>query len=239
MYTCKSILVQTWCHPRLTDYSFSITCCVSSRCHPSHKHIHTRFYCLNTCVFNLTGVCWTVCCLTYTTCSTVHIHSFHKKYIFVYTAFTIYNRAVAGTSGWMDVFVTNDLQCPQSTRNPLIIQHSHHNVSCIHISACPPAAWSSLIGLFGHQSPFDSPLQLPVHPFCQRSRPRCVTHTIGLMALLQEAEPFLLSYTVITAASVTSPLSCLFPANVHSTECHHNPPRNTWRTERWLYTGSF
>lgn len=50
--------------------------------------------------FNLTGVCWTVCGLTYTTCSTVHIHSFHKKYIFVYTAFTLsYNRAVTGTSG--------------------------------------------------------------------------------------------------------------------------------------------
>lgn len=51
-------------------------------------------------VFNLTGVCWTVCGLTYTTCSTVHIHSFHKKYIFLYTAFTLsYNRAVTGTSG--------------------------------------------------------------------------------------------------------------------------------------------
>lgn len=33
--------------------------------------------------------------------------------------------------------------------------------------------------------------------------------------------------------------SLLFPANVHSTECHHNPPRNTRRTQRWLYTGSF
>lgn len=54
--------------------------------------------------------------------------------------------------GWMLFFVTNDLQCPQSPRNPLIIQHSHHYVSCIHISVCPPAAWSRFIVLFGHQS---------------------------------------------------------------------------------------
>lgn len=55
--------------------------------------------------FNLTGVCWTVYGLTFTTCSTVHIHSFHKKYIFVYTAFTLsYNRAVTGTPGFFIFF---------------------------------------------------------------------------------------------------------------------------------------
>lgn len=80
--------------------------------------------------FNLTGVCWTVCCLTYTTCSTVHIHSFHKKYILVYTAFTIsYNRAVAGTCVWMNVFVTM-MQCPQNTSDPLIIQQCHPIIMC-------------------------------------------------------------------------------------------------------------
>lgn len=190
-------------------------------------------------VFNLTGVCWTVCCLTCTSCSTVHIHSCHKKYIFVYTAFTIsYNRAVAGTSVWMDVFVTNDSQRPQNTSNPLIIQQSHHRVSCIFTSRrafCSPAAWSGLIGLFGHQSLFDSPLQLPVHLFCQRPRPRRVTHTIGVhVTLLREAVDMPshffcpLQSSSQPPASVTSSLS--FPANAHSTECRHNsPPHQTPR----------
>lgn len=46
-----------------------------------------------------------------------HSH-LHKKYIFVYTAFTIsYNRAVAGTPVWMDdvlllLSVTHDLRFP-------------------------------------------------------------------------------------------------------------------------------
>lgn len=72
--------------------------------------------------FNLTGVCWTVCGLTYTTCLTVHIHSFHKKYIFLYTAFTLsYNRAVTGTSGFSGgKFATKKSSClpPQCTAFP-------------------------------------------------------------------------------------------------------------------------
>lgn len=93
-------------------------------------------------------------CLTYTTCSTVHIHSFHKKYIFVYTAFTIsYNRAVAGTSVWMDVFVAMICSIRKtkavllSYSNPNIMHHIIHNSSCI----CSPAAICWAI------SPFESP----------------------------------------------------------------------------------
>lgn len=70
--------------------------------------------------FNLTGVCWTVCGLTYTTtCSTVHIHihSFHKKYIFVYTAFTLsYNRAVTGSSGCSRFLVFFKFATKESSR---------------------------------------------------------------------------------------------------------------------------
>lgn len=52
--------------------------------------------------FNLMECAEPICCLTYTTCSTVHIHSFHKKYIFVYTAFTLsYSRAAGGASSRM------------------------------------------------------------------------------------------------------------------------------------------
>lgn len=121
--------------------------------------------------FNLTGVCWTVCCLTYTTCSTVHIHSFHKKYIFVYTAFTIsYNRAVAGTCVWMDVFFfcENDLQRPQNTSDSFFIIQaipSHHNASCVHISSFvfSPAAWSGLtLSIRPSVSVWFAFLQLPV-----------------------------------------------------------------------------
>lgn len=148
---------------------------VSPQCHPSqspqtHSHMYNVKYRCVGFFFNLNGVCRTVCCLTYTTYSTVHIHSFRKKYIFVYTAFTIsYNRAVAGMSGWMDAFfvcVTDDLQCPQSPRNPLIIQHSRHYVSCIHISACPPAAWSRFICfVWPSVLQLDSLLRLPVRLF--------------------------------------------------------------------------
>lgn len=94
---------------------------------------------LNMSVFNLNGVCWTVCCLTYTTFSTVHVHSFHKKYIFVYTAFTISNnRAVAGTSVWMDAFVTKWLSSVHKIQAILIIiiQRSHRNVYMCFTSRC-------------------------------------------------------------------------------------------------------
>lgn len=149
MYTRESIPVQTAIQDQLQFSNHMPP--VSTSCRPSQSpQIHSHsFLLLNMSVFNLTGVCWTVCCLTYTTCLTVHIHSFHKKYIFVYTAFTIsYNRAVAGSSVWKDVFCDKWIECPQNTSNPLIIQQSHHNVSCVHISACvcSPAAWSGLVG---------------------------------------------------------------------------------------------
>lgn len=53
------------------------------------------------------------------------------------------------------------------------------------------------------------------------------------------AKPFLPSFTVIITASCPcnflsfSP-SLSFPANVHSTECHHNPPAD--REGKWLHT---
>ena len=98
-------------------------------------------------------MCWTVCCLTYTTYSTVHIHSFHKKYILVYTAFTIsYNRAVAGTSVWMDIFVTM-MQRPQNASNQLIIQRHYPIIICrvftshcvLRVFSCSPGAVSLVI----------------------------------------------------------------------------------------------
>lgn len=122
----------------------------------SHQSLQTHsrnLLLLNTSVFNLTGVCWTVCCLTHTTCATVHIHSFHKKYIFVYTEFTIsYNRAVAGTSVWMDGIFFFFFMCVrqmicrvhQNTSNPLIIQPSHRIVFT-------SAAESRLLVYSGHQ----------------------------------------------------------------------------------------
>lgn len=68
--------------------------------------------------FNLMECAEPICCLTYTTCSTVHIHSFHKKYIFVYTAFTLsYSRAAGGASSRM-------YGRPQNTSDP-----SRHYVS--------------------------------------------------------------------------------------------------------------
>lgn len=132
--------------------------------------------------FNLTGVCWTVCCQTCTTCSTVHIHSLHKKYIFVYTAFTIsYNRAVAGTSVWMDVLVMTFYSVHRITE-PLIIQRckipSHNNVSYLHIwSSTPsPTAVAALIGLYTGQSR----IRLCSCPSVL-SRPLCVVHITGLL----------------------------------------------------------
>lgn len=88
--------------------------------------------------FNLTGVCWTVYGLTFTTCSTVHIHSFHKKYIFVYTAFTLsYNRAVTGTPGFFIFFFFFYLR----RRNPFT---RRYNAPCTAFPSrrAPPAAWS-------------------------------------------------------------------------------------------------
>lgn len=98
MYMCESIFFSKHSTSIQDRVQFSNhTPSVAPSCHPSQSpQIYSHsFLLLNMSVFNLTGVCWTVCCLTYTTCSTVRIHSFHKKYIFVYTAFTIsYNRAV-------------------------------------------------------------------------------------------------------------------------------------------------
>lgn len=73
--------------------------------------------------FNLTGVCW-IHLLSHIynllNCSHIHIHSFHKKYIFVYTAFTLsYSRAVRGTSLCM-------YGRPKNTSDP-----SHHYVSYV------------------------------------------------------------------------------------------------------------
>lgn len=118
-------------------------------------------------VFNLTEVCGTVCCLTYTTCSTVHIHSFHKKYIFVYTAFTIsYNRVVAGTS--VSMFSENFSQCPQNTSDPQSYSNetpSHNYMPHFYIqSRSSPAASSILIGYPAVSlSGFDSPSNLSIH----------------------------------------------------------------------------
>lgn len=174
--------VHVWKHFKLKTTIFqSHAICFPFIPVPTNTVYSQRF--LNTSVFNLTEVCWTVCFLTYTTCSTVHIHSFHKKYIFVYTAFTIsYNRAVAGTSVRMDAFffffLTKYLQCPQNTSNPVIIQQTHPiiMIMCSHLSmfALPQLGairTSHLIILCSCLSRL----------FRQRPRPCRVIHTIGLV----------------------------------------------------------
>lgn len=168
--------------------------------------------------FNLTGVCWTVCGLTYTTCLTVHIHSFHKKYIFLYTAFTLsYNRAVTGTSGFSG---GGDLR----QRNPLA---SRHNASWTAFPSrlAPPATrsgrvwviWPSVFNRFSLSAACRSGLwgggvgPAAPSPIVREAAgtPRCCA-----CPLLSPSQPP--RNHLVTLA--------LFPANVRSTECHRSPP---------------
>lgn len=135
--------------------------------------------------------------------------------------------------------MTNDLQRPQNTSNPLIVQQAHPIFMCHAFTStpcvCSPAARRGLVGLFEHQSPFDSPLQLPVpsvSPAADAPAP-CVTHAAGpLGTSLQEAADTPSHFSCPLPSFTTA--SCLcnflslspsrFPANVHSTEYRRNPP---------------
>lgn len=155
-------------------------------------------------------------CLTYTSCSTVHIHSFHKKYIFLYTAFTVsYNRAVTGFPyGRFFFLFDHDLQCPQSTNDPLT-QQSCYNVThdCV-FSLLQPAVSDVSLQL---EPCFVS---VALAPFAASATLSSSWHdSVEIIHALSYLSVIII---ILARASVTSTL--WFPANVRSTECRHNPP---------------
>lgn len=135
----------------------------------------------------------------------------------------------------MDVFfwVTNDLQCLQNTSNPLFIQQNHPIIMC-HVFTSQrdrsPTAWSGLIVIFHHQSLIllcSCPSICLINGHTRAVSPTLLGSCDVIAGSSRRAEPFLLSFTVIITASCLCnflSLPLLFPANVHSTECHHNPP---------------
>lgn len=162
--------------------------------------------------FNLTGVCWKLFAVR-------HIHPAKlytvtasiKKYIFVYTAFTVSYRAVAGTSFWVDVFSVSlsddDFRCPQNKSGPLE-QKSYYNVSFTPL-----------------QSPVSFVFELPARPVSgtlKPHRPHGHSHNV---AVQNSSTSRVLPQSSELVASVTSSLS--FPSNVHSTECRYKRPADT------------
>lgn len=124
--------------------------------------------------------------------------------------------------------------------------HAFTSTPCV----CSPAARRGLVGLFEHQSPFDSPLQLPVpsvSPAADAPAP-CVTHAAGpLGASLQEAADTpshsscpLPSFTTASCLcnflSLSLPLAFLLmsiPLNIVVTHL----TKKTGRTGTWSCTG--
>lgn len=156
-YICCTFLTLLWFfvhHVPCQTYTMSF-CRASQRC---DKITVTRVQ-LNTSVFNLSRVSWTVCCLTYTTCLNCTLHSFHKNTSF-YTQHLQYTteQSQARLFRWWQMYNVRKktIKCPfnqKAIRDPVLV------ICNICASCCP---WGHLLcGSF-----WKAPLQLPVFRFC-------------------------------------------------------------------------